>query len=332
MPKSNRPRKGSLQFWPRKRAARAYPRVRNHVIPSEGRLSGFAGYKAGMTHLMVVDNRPNAMTKGEVVAVPVTVVECPPLRVASIRLYTNSSNGLNLFKEIFGEVDKNLGRKIVLPGKKEPAAAAAGVSGIDLAQIVDVRANVYTQPWLTAIGKKKPELLEVSVGGKDVAERFATAQQLLGKEVAVKDVLKEGQQVDVFGVTVGKGFQGPVKRFGLSLRQHKAEKTKRGPGSLGSWSAPRMWTVAHAGQMGFHSRLERNKWIVRLSENPDEFKMSGGIIHYGRLKSHFIVLKGSVQGQEKRLLRLVPSRKPSSRLPVQAPTIEYASLVSKQRR
>ena len=83
--------------------------------------------------------------------------------------------------------------------------------------------------------------------------------------------------------------------------------------------------------MGFHSRLERNKWIVKLSENPYEFKMPGGIVHYGRLKSHFILLKGSVQGQEKRLLRLVPSRKPSSRLPVQAPTIEYVSLVSKQR-
>ncbi|MEK6837572.1 MAG: 50S ribosomal protein L3, partial [Nanoarchaeota archaeon] len=115
MPKAKHPRRGSLQFWPRKRAARSYPRIRNHIIPSEGRLSGFAGYKAGMTHLMVVDNRPNAMTKGEVVAVPVTVIECPPLRVASTRLYTNSPNGLKLSKEIFGEVDKNLARKILLP-------------------------------------------------------------------------------------------------------------------------------------------------------------------------------------------------------------------------
>ena len=297
-------------------------------MPSENKLSGFAGYKAGMTHFMVVDNRPNAMTKGEVIAVPVTIIECPPLKVMSVRLYTDSFDGLKLFKEISAKGDKELGRKLVLP-KKDIAAVA---DDIDLGNIVDVRVNVYTQPKLTSIGKSKPEVFELSVGGKSIQERFTFAKQLLGKEVVVKDVLKEGQQIDVFGLTVGKGFQGPVKRFGLALRQHKAEKTKRGPGSLGGWSNPRMWTVAHAGQMGFQSRLERNKWVVKLSENPDELQMSGGIIHYGKIRSHFIVVKGSVQGEPKRLLRLMPSRKPSPRLPAQAPTIEYASVVSKQRR
>src|SRR3989344_8186054 len=328
MATTRRPRKGSLQFWPRKRAARAYSRVRNHIVPSENKLSGFAGYKVGMSHLMVVDNRQNAMTKGEVIAVPVTIIECPPVKVASVRLYSDSVNGLKLFKEIITKGDKELGMKLVLP-KKDVAVAAVG---LDLSQVADVRVNVYTQPKLTGIGKRKPEVFELAVGGKTIPERFAFAQQLMGKEVAVKDVLKEGQQVDVFGVTVGKGFQGPVKRFGIALRQHKSEKTKRGPGSLGGWSNPRMWTVAHAGQMGFQSRLERNKWVVKLSENPDELQMSGGMIHYGRLKSHFIVVKGSVQGEPKRLLRLSLSRQPSKRLPVQPPTIEYASLVSKQRR
>ena len=326
MAKAGHPRHGSLQFWPRKRAARIYPRLRNHIVPEEGKLSSFAGYKAGMTHLMIVDNRPNSMTKGEVVAFPATIIECPPLKVASVRLYSDSTNGLRVAKEIFGKVDKELGKKIVLP-KKETAASA---EGYDLSQVVDVRVNVYTQPKLAGVSKRKPEFFELAVGGKTIAERFALAQQLLGKEVPVKDVLKEGQQVDVFGATVGKGFQGPVKRFGVTLRHHKSEKTKRGPGSLGGWSAPRMSTVAHAGQMGVHNRLERNRWILKLSENPAELSMSGGIIHYGKLKSHFIVVKGSVQGEPKRLLRLVPSRKPSTALPAQAPTIDYASVVSKQ--
>ena len=217
-----------MQFWPRKRAARAYPRVRNLIVPSESKLSGFAGYKAGMTHFLVVDNRANAMTKGEVISVPVTIIECPPLKVASVRVYTDSFNGLRLFKEISAKGDKELGRRLV-PSKKD----AANAENFDLNGIVDVRVNVYTQPSLTSIGKSKPEIFELSVGGKSIQERFDFAKQLLGKEVPVKDVLKEGQQVDVYGVTVGKGFQGPIKRFGLSLRQHKAEKTKRGPGSLG---------------------------------------------------------------------------------------------------
>ncbi len=324
MATTRRPRHGSLQFWPRVRAARPYPRVRNQIVPQESKLAGFAGYKAGMTHLMIVDNRPNAMTKGEVISIPVTIIECPPIKVASVRLYTASSNGLKVSNEISGKVDKELSRKIT-PAKKEPSNAA-----VDLANIVDVRVNVYTQPWLSGVEKHRPEVFELSVGGKSIQERFAFAQQLLGKEVAVKDVLREGQQVDVYGITVGKGYQGPVRRFGLHLRQHKAEKTKRGPGSLGGWSNPRMWTVAHAGQMGFHARQERNKLIVKLSENPAEFQIAGGIIHYGKLKSHFIVVKGSVQGEPKRLLRLMPSRLPSTRLPAQAPTIEYASLSSKQ--
>ena len=316
-----------MQYWPRVRAARPYPRIRNQIVPSEAKLGGFAGYKAGMTHLMIVDNRPNAMTKGEVISIPVTIIECPPIKVASVRLYTVSSNGLKVFKEIYGKVDKELSRKLTV-AKKEVLADAS--SNLDLSDVVDVRVNVYTQPRLSGVEKHKPEVFELSVGGKTVADRFAFAQQLLGKEIPVKDVLKEGQQVDVFGVTVGKGFQGPVKRFGLHLRQHKAEKTKRGPGSLGAWSNPRMWTVAHAGQTGFHARHERNKLIIKLSENPAEFQMAGGIIQYGKLKSHFIVVKGSVQGEPKRLVRLMPSRLPSTRLPAQPPIIEYASLSSKQ--
>jgi len=41
--------------------------------------------------------------------------------------------------------------------------------------------------------------------------------------------------VDSKTFTKGKGFQGPVKRFGISLRSHKSEKVIRGPGSLGPW-------------------------------------------------------------------------------------------------
>lgn len=310
-----------MQYWPRKRAARIYPRVRLGAVPLDAVLVGFSGYKAGMTHLMSVDNRPNSMTKGEVIAVPATIIECPPVKVASVRLYSASANGLRLLNEISGDVDKNLGRKIVLPKKKEKAAPAESANP-DLSNVVDVRVNVYTQPWLSGVGKKKPEMFELFVGGRNIADRFAFARQLLGKDVNVKDILKDGQQVDVFGVTVGKGYQGPVKRFGLSLRQHKSEKTKRGPGSLGGWSSPRMWTVAHAGQMGFHTRHERNKWVLKVSDKPDELRLAGGIAHYGKLKSHFIIVKGSVQGPPKRLLRLMPARKPITGLPLQAPIIE----------
>jgi len=78
----------------------------------------------------------------------------------------------------------------------------------------------------------------------------------MNKDISVKDVLSAGSYVDARAITVGKGTQGPVKRFGVNLRSHKSEKTIRGPGSLGSWIAQghTMYRMAFAGQMGYHHR------------------------------------------------------------------------------
>ena len=136
--------------------------------------------------------------------------------------------------------------------------------------------------------------------------------------------------MDLHAVSKGKGYQGPVRRFGISLRQHKSEKTKRGPGSLGPWSGQQhiMYRVAHAGQMGYHSRTEYNKHILKLSAVSDEMKFKGGVIHYGLVKSAYILLKGSVIGPAKRLVIFTrPSRITPNR---PLPTIQVINLDSKQ--
>ena len=48
MPTRKSPRKGSLQFWPRKRANKFMPRVNWNAIDSGKNLKGFICYKAGM--------------------------------------------------------------------------------------------------------------------------------------------------------------------------------------------------------------------------------------------------------------------------------------------
>ena len=60
-PKS--PRKGSLQFWPRKRVNKFLPSVNWKVIDSGKNIKGFIGYKAGMFSAEVKDLTPNSMTK-----------------------------------------------------------------------------------------------------------------------------------------------------------------------------------------------------------------------------------------------------------------------------
>ena len=109
--KRRNPRHGSMQFWPRVRAARSYASVRTWA-PGTGML-GFAGYKAGMTHLIVTDNRTTTKTKGTDIFCPATVVECPPLKVAGIRFYKIVSSSMVPFTQVLSEtLDKELGRKI----------------------------------------------------------------------------------------------------------------------------------------------------------------------------------------------------------------------------
>lgn len=328
MATTRNPHHGSLQFWPRKHARRPYPRIRHYGPLAETKLAGFAGYKAGMTHIFIADNRPHSMTKGKSVLFPVTILECPPLKVASIRLYKSSPTGLSVTAEIFSSTDKNLARKIMLP--KRDGAKSAEEAGKGMAQYSDIRVNVYTQPHLAGFGKKRPEIFELAVGGKSVEEKFNYAKSVLGKDIPVSEVFKEGQQLDIFAVSKGKGTQGPVKRFGVTLRRHKSEKGRRGPANVGAWTGNRSWPVAHAGRMGFHNRLEKNLWLLKIGSKPEEVNVKGGFIRYGTIKSNYILLKGSLPGATKRLIRLINSRDTNHRIPTQAPSIDLISLKSPQ--
>jgi large subunit ribosomal protein L3 len=319
-----KPRHGSMQFWPRKRARRPFARIRNYA-KSKKPVLGFAGYKVGMTQVMLIDNGKKSMTKGEEIAVPVTVIECPPLKIASIRLYSKDVYGIKLVKEIVGKADKELGRTIPIP-KKE-----GKLDGIKPEDYYDIRINAYTQPKLTGIGKKKPELFELQLNGSN-ADKFKYASENLGKEILVTDMCVEGEQLDMHAITKGKGFQGPVKRFGVQIRSHKAEKTKRGPGSLGGWKSQGhvMYRVAHAGQTGYHQRIEANKWLIKISNNPAEVNPKGGFLHYGTVKGQYMLVKGSVQGPCKRLIRFTQAAMPKKNVPTEQPTITLVSLESKQ--
>src|SRR3989338_9686551 len=258
MPQVRVPRRGSLQYWPRKRSKRAFARVRTWAKSKEAKPLGFAGYKVGMTHLIVNDNRKTPTTKGIDISCPVTIIECPPLKAASIRFYKNMINGSKLVSEIFSEnVDKDLGRTLILPKKQKNDEGK--IKGIP--QDFDyIMLLVHTLQSHTGIGKKKPEVFEIAVGGNK-EEQLNYAKSKIGKEINISEVFKEGQQLDIHAVSKGKGVQGPVKRFGISLKQHKTEKGTRRPGSLGGWQGQGhiMWRVAKSGKMGYHLRTEHNK-------------------------------------------------------------------------
>ncbi|PIN86505.1 50S ribosomal protein L3 [Candidatus Woesearchaeota archaeon CG10_big_fil_rev_8_21_14_0_10_44_13] len=325
MPKRSQPRKGSMQFWPRKRARRHYARVRSWASAPDAKPLGFAGYKAGMAHIIATDNRKFSQTKGQDISMPVTIVECPPLKVSSIKFYKKTPYGLKVTNEIMGKVDKELERKLPLPKKTNESELAK----INPDEYADITLLVYTQPKLTGLGKKKPDVFEIGLGG-NIKTKFDYAKNMLGKEITVGGVFQEGQQVDIHAVSKGKGFQGPVKRFGVTIRSHKAEKTKRGPASLGSWCGQghMMYRVAHAGQMGYHTRLDYNKQIIKIEKDPSKVNPAGGFNRYGIVNNPCILIKGSVTGAKKRIVRLCKATRENKRMAKEAPAIQQIILSS----
>ncbi len=313
MAKSHKPRSGTLQFWPRKRAKRIYPRIRSWTLSKDVKPLAFAGYKVGMTHIIYTDNKSTSMTKGEDISIPITIIECPPLKIASIIFYKKTPYGLTVSARLNTQkFDKELFRKITNPKKSKEVKE----DNFD-----DIRILVYTQPKLTTIGKKKPELFEIALGGnKD--EKLTWAKENLGKELKIQDIFQAGQFIDIRGITKGKGFCGPVKRNGVSLRSHKSEKMIRGPANLGCWIGNRQWTVAQPGQHGFHQRMELNKWIVNIGEDPKEINKISGFKRYGVIKNNYLLVKGSIPGPSKRLIVLTSAVRKIKNIP-DAPTIQY---------
>lgn len=314
MPTRRYPRRGSLQFWPRKRARKESARVRSWAA-KEPKLAGFAGYKVGMTSVQFIDPRKTSPTSKLAISIPCTILECPPLKIFSLRLYKKDAYGLHLVSEILNpKLDKELRRKIKVP-KKALAKFPEKVDEYD-----ETRVNVYTQPKLTGIGKKKPEIFEMVIGGKK-EEQFQYIKDNLDKEINIIDIIKPGQLVDTHAVTKGKGYQGPVKRFGVKIRPAKSEKKKRGV-VIGKEGVAKVdYTTPMAGRMGYHLRTEYNKWIVRVSKEPDLDAVKKAIKNYGVVKNPYVLVKGSVAGPKKRLIKFVDAVRPNKKLEFQIPTL-----------
>ncbi len=298
----SRPRKGSLQVWPRKRVSKYLPSVNWSVIPSENSkgLKAFICYKAGMASAYVKDNTPNSMTKDKSITIPVTILECPPMKILSVRFYKHSKVAKDVLSE---NLDKELKRKIKVPKTNKIKLESVKTEDYD-----DVSVIVYSQ--VKKIGlKKTPDLTEVGVAGNSLEEKLAWIKGNINKELSVSDIFGPKKLVDLRGLTKGKGFQGPIKRFGAKLRFHKTEKGRRKIGSIGPWHPARVtFRVPMAGQMGLFTRIIYNNKIIAMNKANE--KPLKGIKNYGDVNGDYILVYGSVQGPAKRqLLLTAPLRK-----------------------
>jgi large subunit ribosomal protein L3 len=304
-----------MQIWPRKRAEKFLPRVNwtpilSHpsVSSAKSNILSFIGYKAGMASAFVKDNTPDSMTKNKRIILPATIIECPTMKILSVRFI---KNGVVVNEVLNDNLDKELVRIIKMPTKKINAKEM--IEKIEKeANFDDIQIQLYSQAKKTEL-KKTPDITESALSGT-LKDKLEFIKNSLSKEISITDVFQKGL-VDIRGLTKGKGFQGVVKRFGVKLRHHKSEKGQRRVGSIGAWHPMGVrFNVPRAGQLGMFTRITYNTTLIASKKFAENDPIAKKVFnHFGIVKNDYLVLAGSVQGPEKRQLMITSALRPTKR-------------------
>jgi len=336
--KFEHPRSGSLGFSPRKRCrrgrgkAKSFPRDDAKKPPH---LTAFIGYKAGSTHILRDVDKPGSKLHKKETCEPVTLIECPPMVVVGIVGYIKTPRGLRSLNTVWAEhlsdeckrrFYKNWTRSKKKAFTKYVKKYADGKKQIDaeLAQLKKhccvIRVLAHTQiKKLPLNGQKKAHMMEIQVNGGTVAQKVDYAYGMFEKQITVDSVFQPNEMIDTIAITKGHGTQGVVQRWGVTRLPRKTHRGLRKVACIGAWHPSRVkWTVARAGQQGFHHRTEINKKIYKIGKKGEDshkattdFDMTekditpmGGFAHYGVLAEDYLMIKGAVPGTVKRPITL----------------------------
>lgn len=336
--KFEHPRHGSLGFLPKKRSVRHRGKVK--AFPKDDpskpvHLTAFIGYKAGMTHIVRdVDRLGSRLNKKETVEA-VTIVEAPPMVVVGAVGYIETPKGLRTFKTVFAEhLSEDCRRRFYknwYKSKKKAFTKYAkkwkdenGRKEIekDFQKMIKyckvIRVIAHTQMKLLKKRQKKAHIMEIQLNGGSVADKVQFVKDHLEKQVTISQVFAQDEMIDCIGVTKGRGFKGVTSRWHTRKLPRKTHKGLRKVACIGAWHPSRVsFTVARAGQKGYHHRTEVNKKIYRIGLGADkgnaktEFDPTektvtpmGGFPQYGPIRHDFLMLKGCCMGTRKRPITL----------------------------
>ncbi len=102
-----------------------------------------------------------------------------------------------------------------------------------------------------------------------------------GSVIAVESVFEPGQQVDVTGTTIGKGFAGAIKRHHFSSQRasHGNSVSHRAPGSIGQAQDPgRIFPGKRmAGHLGDVTRTTQNLDVIRVDAERGLLLVKGAV-------------------------------------------------------
>lgn len=120
--------------------------------------------------------------------------------------------------------------------------------------------------------------------GKVIREFRVTTKELTKTKIGDKlnvGIFKEGEVVDVRGLTRGKGFAGTVKRHNFHTQDatHGNSLSHRAPGSIGQCQTPgRVWKGKKmAGHMGNTYRTIQNQEIIKVDTEQNLLLIKGAL-------------------------------------------------------
>jgi len=303
----SQPRRGSLAYLPRGRAKSMEARIRTWPEDNsdEPKLLAHAGFKAGCVQIVSIDDREKTPNHGKQLVSLGTVIVTPPVLIIGVRGYSKDHNGLHAEFDFYADdLPKHISRLFKLKTKKNPSENTIK----SLKNIKEIYAIIAVTPRNAGLEQKKPYVFEVAVKGGNIEKQFEFVNDLLGKEVKIDQVFESGDTVDTAAITKGKGWEGPITRWGVKRKQHKSRKSVREVGSLGPISPQYvMYTVPRAGQRGLHQRIEYDKKIMVMDNTENikyEINPKGGFKHFGNVNGDFIIVRGAVPGTYKRLIKL----------------------------
>merc|ERR1712137_604321 len=246
-------------------------------------LTAFMGYKAGMTHIMREVNKPGSKLHKKEVVEAVTILETPPMVCVGMVGYIETPRGLRALKTVWAEhINVECKRRFYKNWSKSKKKAFTkaclkwkddmGKKEIekDLSQIKKycqvVRVICHTQQTLLKRRQKKAHIMEIQLNGGSVADKVNFAREHFEKKVPIKQVFAKDEMIDIIGVTKGKGFKGVTSRWHTKKLPRKTHKGLRKVACIGAWHPSRIqFTVARAGQNGYHHRTQINKKVYRLA-------------------------------------------------------------------
>jgi len=298
-------------------------------------LTAFIGYKAGMTHIVrEVDKLGSKLNKKETVEA-VTIIEAPPMVIVGVVGYIETPKGLRTFKTVFAEhlsedcrrrfyknwykSKKKAFTKYAKKWKDDSGKKDINKDFIKMAKYCKViRVIAHTQMKLLKKRQKKAHIMEIQLNGGSIADKIKFARDHLEKQVPIAQVFNQDEMIDAIGVTKGRGFKGVTSRWHTRKLPRKTHKGLRKVACIGAWHPSRVsYTVARAGQKGYHHRTEINKKIYRIGSGTDKANAKtefdpvdksitplGGFPHYGQIKHDFLMLKGCIMGTRKRPITL----------------------------